>query len=192
MLPGGRGKGLLAGQLAGLGASDRVVDVGCGPGGAVRYAASVGASAVGIDPAAVMLRVAQLLTRGGGGVRFAMGSAEQLPLPESSMTVWWSVACVHHWSDLDAGLEEAQRVLVPAGRLVAIERRSVQGARGLAAHGWTDDQASAFANRCASAGLNDVRVSDHRLGHRAVLAVTASNSSNQPPGLSEPTSDRPI
>ena len=53
----------LAIRLTGTGPGDHVVDVGCGPGVAVRRAATSAASVVGIDPAPVMLRVARRLTR---------------------------------------------------------------------------------------------------------------------------------
>ena len=49
----------LAIRLTGTGPGDHVVDVGCGPGVAVRRAAASAASVVGIDPAPVMLRVAR-------------------------------------------------------------------------------------------------------------------------------------
>ena len=75
------------------------------------------ASVVGIDPAPVMLRVARRLTRTrpSSAVRYLAGTAEALPLPDDSATVVWSLATVHHWRDLDAGLEEALRVLASVG-----------------------------------------------------------------------------
>lgn len=38
--------------------ADRVVDIGCGPGTAVRYAAARAATVVGVDPDPVMLQLA--------------------------------------------------------------------------------------------------------------------------------------
>src|SRR4051812_20226328 len=68
----------LAIRLAGVGPGDDVVDVGCGPGVAVRRAAASAASVVGVDPAPVMLRVAGVLTRGRASstVRYLEGGAE--------------------------------------------------------------------------------------------------------------------
>src|SRR6516165_10466367 len=144
----GKGNADLAKRVSELAATDAVADIGCGPGTAARRAARLGASVVGIDPAPVMLRLARLLTRRSAhAVRYAEGSAEALPLPDSSVSVAWSIASVHHWADLDAGLQEARRVLKPGGRLVAIERLAQPGATGLASHGWTPEQASAFADR---------------------------------------------
>lgn len=174
MLVGGGSDARLAERLSGLRARETLVDVGCGPGTAVRHAAHLGASAVGVDPAPVMLRVARIVTRRSDRVRYMKGKAEALPLPDASMSVLWSIACVHHWDDLDGGLCEARRVLVPGGRLVAIERRTLPGAQGLASHGWTDQQAAAFADRCLAHGFKDLRSDRHDDGRRSTVSVTAT------------------
>ncbi|MGP0109116.1 MAG: class I SAM-dependent methyltransferase [Acidimicrobiales bacterium] len=157
-----------------MGSGDKVVDVGCGPGVAVRYAAQMGAMATGVDPAPVMLRVARLLTRHPGEVRYVEGAAEAIPLPDGSASVVWSIATVHHWSDIDAALREVRRVLLPGGRLVAMERRTQPGARGHQSHGWTDEQATAFADRCREHGFTDVRLERATIGRRSTVSVVAS------------------
>ena len=175
MALGGKGNARLAERLSGLAADDAVADIGCGPGTAARHAARLGAAVVGIDPAPVMLRFARLLTRRSAhAVRYAQGSAEALPLPDSSVSVVWSIASVHHWADLDAGLREARRVLKPGGRLVAIERLSRPGAKGLASHGWTPEQASAFAGHCRVHGFADAGVNRHGVGRRTKVSVRAT------------------
>jgi len=175
MVLGGKGNARLAGRLSELAARDAVADIGCGPGTAARRAARLGASVVGIDPAPVMLRLARFLTRRSAhAVRYAEGSAEALPLPDSSVSVAWSIASVHHWDDLDAGLLEARRILKPSGRLVAIERLTRPGATGLASHGWSPEQASAFADRCLAHGFTGARVSRHGGGRRTKVSVRAT------------------
>jgi SAM-dependent methyltransferase len=175
MLPGGEANARLAERLSELTAGDAVADIGCGPGTAARRAARLGASVIGIDPASVMLRVARLLTRRSARVvRYVRGNAEALPVPDSSVSVAWSIACVHHWADLDAGLREVSRILKPGGRLVAIERLSRPGAKGLASHGWTPEQASAFADRCGAHGFTDARIGRHGDGRGAKMSVTAT------------------
>ena len=175
MVPGGAGNARLAERLSELTAGDAVADIGCGPGTAARHAARLGAAVVGIDPAPVMLRFARLLTRRSAhAVRYAEGSAEALPLPDSSVSVAWSIASVHHWADLDAGLHEVRRVLKPGGRLVAIERLTRPGATGLASHGWTPEQASAFADRCRAYGFTDAKVDRHGGGRKTKVSVRAT------------------
>jgi cyclopropane fatty-acyl-phospholipid synthase-like methyltransferase len=56
------GRGPLVRAVAGaaeLTPADRVVDIGCGPGTAARYAARRAAAATGIDPDLAMLRLAR-------------------------------------------------------------------------------------------------------------------------------------
>jgi SAM-dependent methyltransferase len=166
----------LAIRLTGVSAADDVVDIGCGPGVAARRAAAAGAaSVVGIDPAAVMLRVARLTPgpRRSTSVRYVTGAAESPPLDDGAATVVWSLATVHHWKDLTGGLAEVRRVLRPGGRFLAVERRVRPGAAGLASHGWTDQQAETFADLCRDAGLTGVAVEQHTTGQRTVLTVLA-------------------
>ncbi len=160
-------------DLARLDATDHVVDIGCGPGTAVRRAARMGARATGVDPAGVMLRVARRLGDG-DRITYLDGGAESLPLPAASATVVWSIASIHHWPQLDAAIAEVSRVLEPRGRFVAIERRVRPGATGLASHGWTDDQAEAFASTCRAAGLDDVRIARSDTRRRPAVAVAAA------------------
>lgn len=170
----GRAGADLAAKLTGIGAGDHLVDIGCGPGTAARVAAGRGARVTGVDPSASMLRVARLVTRRNTGISWAEGSAEALPVADSSATVVWALATVHHWQDVSAGIVEAQRVLAPGGRLLAVERQSPPDATGVASHGWTLRQAEAFAALCRSTGMVDVDIADRRAGRRAVWAVSAA------------------
>jgi ubiquinone/menaquinone biosynthesis C-methylase UbiE len=169
----GRTRSRLVADLASLSSSDHVVDIGCGPGNSVRAAARRGAHVTGVDPAGLMLRLARIVTRDRSRITWVQGTAENLPVPEHSETVAWSVATVHHWADVTAGLAEVRRVLSPGGRFLVIERQVRPGATGLASHGWTDQQAATFAECCRSAGLDDVRVETLNRGRRAVQVVKA-------------------
>lgn len=175
MAVGRQGDARLAEQLSGLHAGDRVVDVGCGPGVAVRRAARLAASVTGVDPAPVMLRVARILTRPSETVRYATGTAEALPVPDGSVSVLWTIASVHHWADPDAALVEARRVLSPGGRLVTIERLIRPGSRGHGSHGWTDQHAKAFADLCQRHGFVDAEIGHSRTGRRSTISVTATS-----------------
>lgn len=175
LILGRGGDARLAARLSRLSAADTVVDVGCGPGAAVRNAAKVADTVVGVDPAPEVLRIARLLTRHSDNVRYVQGTAEALPQGDASASVLWSLATVHHWADVDAGLSEARRVLRHGGRLVAIERhRGPEDVRGLASHGWTDAQAAAFADRCREHGFIDGRVERHHGRRRNTVSVTAT------------------
>lgn len=172
----GRTNARRAVDLAGVTAADHVVDVGCGAGGAVRAAVRRGARATGVDPASVMLRVARWTTPRGRPVTWLRGGAEELSVPDGAATVVWSIATVHHWQDVPAGLREAHRVLAPGGRLLAIERWVAEGATGFASHGWTAPQAQAFAELCRAAGFADVAVASHGEGRSGVWSVLGVRS----------------
>lgn len=176
MIPGRGPVARLVADLAAVSGTDRVIDVGCGPGTAVREAARRGARVIGVDPAPVMLQLAKALTRQPAGITWAEGTAEDLRQPDASATVLWGVATVHHWKDVNAGLAEARRVLAPGGRILAIERRVLPGASGLASHGWTDQQAQSFADQCSGAGFDDVHVEQHSPGRRVLYVVRAVRS----------------
>lgn len=176
MLVANRRRARFVVDLAAVSSSDHVADIGCGPGNSVRAAARRGADVIGVDPATVMLDVARLVTRDRPGITWLQGTAETLPLPADWATVVWSVATVHHWADVGAGLAEVRRVLAPGGRFFAIERRVRPGATGLASHGWTDKQAASFADLCRRAGLDDVRVETRTRGRSVVQVVKAIRS----------------
>lgn len=161
-------------RLADLQGGERLVDVGCGPGVAVRQARMAGAAeVVGVDPAPVMLRVARARWRSDPAVDWRLGVAEKLPVGDGWADVVWSLSTVHHWVDIDAGLAEARRVLAPGGRLVVLERCiNDTAARGTASHGWTADQSESFAEHCRRQGFTDAAAGVHR-GRGAILSVVA-------------------
>jgi ubiquinone/menaquinone biosynthesis C-methylase UbiE len=169
---GRSGDAQLAIDLTALAPGEHVLDIGCGPGVAARFAAARGAVVTGVDPADVMLRVARRDDRH-GAVTWKRGAAEALPVPDRSCDVVWSLATVHHWPDLDGGLAEVRRVLRADGRFLAIERRVQPGARGHASHGWTDRQAAAFADRCRDACFELVAVTSHETKRGVLLAALA-------------------
>ena len=177
MAVGRGGDADLAVRLAAVGPGDDVVDVGCGPGRRRpprrrRRRDPV----VGVDPAPVMLRVAACSrpsSRPSGPSATSKASAEALPLPDGSASVVWSMATVHHWPDLAAGLAEVRRVLRPPGGFSPSSAASRPGATGHASHGWTDEQVERFADECRGAGFVDIGISTHRASRRDVVAVLA-------------------
>jgi SAM-dependent methyltransferase len=161
----------LACDLTGVGAGDDVLDIGCGPGGALREARRRGASCTGVDPAAPMLRLGRLVSS--RDISYAEGTAEALPLRDGSASVAWSLATAHHWADVEQGLAEIRRVLRPEGRLLILEHRVIPGATGHPRHGWNDEGAATFAAVCSAAGFSDAHVEQHEGRHGPALALLA-------------------
>ncbi len=174
----GRGRDArLVADLASVGPGDVVVDIGCGPGTAARHAANRGADVIGLDPSGPMLRVASLISRWRptpGALEWRQGAAETMDLPADSVSVCWSIAAVHHWQDLGAGLDRVERVLTPGARFLAVEKRTEPGATGIAGHGWTRAQAELFASMLSDRGFTDVEISNHRLKKRKIVVVAGT------------------
>ncbi len=179
MVLGRGGDARLATTMAGVSENDHVLDIGCGPGTAARHAARTGARVTAIDPGQPMLNLAGLVTKvrpPTGSLDWVNAACEDIPLPDASVSVCWSLASVHHWPDLEAGLAEVARVLEPDGRFIALEKETPADASGLASHGWTPQQADTFAAMLPPFGFVDVAVESHDLGRRTVLTVAARRS----------------
>jgi SAM-dependent methyltransferase len=109
----------LFGHLAemGLPAGAVAVDVGCGEGEyAVELATRFGFQVTGIDPVPRCVQAAQRNAPPGCPVTFAIGSAENLPLPSGSADLVWSRDVLSLVEDLDGAYREFRRVLKPGGR----------------------------------------------------------------------------
>lgn len=182
MLVGRGALSRLVADLAGVGAGDRVLDVGCGPGGAAREAARRGAAVTGVDPAPLMLRLGRYLSSRGSGrdIVFLQGTAEALPVPDRAVTVAWAISSAHHWADVPAGLRELHRVLQPGGRLIIAERQARPGARGHAAHGFTEAQAAETAAAAQAAGFAGAGHDTYRAGRRMLAIVRAHRAAGEP------------
>jgi len=182
MLVGRGSLGRLVAGLAGVGPGDRVLDVGCGPGGAAREAARRGATVTGVDPAPIMLQLGRYLSvgRSGRNIEFVPGTAGALPVADQAFTVAWAISSAHHWPDVPAGLRELHRVLAPGGRLIIAERAARPGAHGLGAHGFTEAQAAETVAAARAAGFAGARHETHRAGRRTLAVVRAHRAADGP------------
>jgi len=96
----------------------RALDVGTGTGQMARGLASGGARVTGLDRSAELLAVGVELDRAAdASVTRVRGLAEDLPFGAGSFDLV-SVVQAFHWFDRPRFLAEAQRVLVPGGRLL--------------------------------------------------------------------------
>jgi ubiquinone/menaquinone biosynthesis C-methylase UbiE len=151
---------------------DRVLDIGCGPGSAVRAAARfvTGGHAAGVDRSAAMIDIARRRSTGFDNVGFEVGTAESLPMGNGVFTVAWTAHSFHHWSDGEAGLREIKRVLSPGGRLFVVENRS------MGEHGLTLDRAIDLQYLLGDLGFVDASVD--RLGKDYVIGARVAGSTS--------------
>jgi ubiquinone/menaquinone biosynthesis C-methylase UbiE len=112
----------IARLLLGLGRSDAVLDVACGPGNFSReFARVVGDDGlvVGIDASRTMLArgAAELEAAAIENVALVRGDATELPFREATFDGVCCFAALHLLRDPMAGLDEMRRVLRPGGRI---------------------------------------------------------------------------
>lgn len=140
-------------SVAALEPNHIVLDIGCGPGAAVRAAAPHVARAVGIDRSEAMIEIAQRRSHKLTNTEFVVGGAEQLQFPSGSFDRVWSISSFHHWEDQTQGLAESLRVLRPGGRLLIVENDTT------GSHGVDRDSADELAAQLRSIGFVDSSVS---------------------------------
>jgi SAM-dependent methyltransferase len=95
-------------------AGSRLLDVACGPGFVSEAAAARGAQPKGVDVAAAMVERARLRCP---ELTFVVGDALRLPFPDGSFDAVTMNFGILHVSQPERALAEANRVLVPGGRL---------------------------------------------------------------------------
>lgn len=145
-----------------LGAGERVLDVGCGPGRLALLAkARAGDGEVhGIDPSTEMIELAKEKAKKAGlDVRFRTGVIEDLPFPDGTFQLVTSSFMLHHLPDdlKSQGFAEIARVLRPGGRFLAVDL-SGKGSffwrlMSLVGHRLPDDYAERLTEMMRGAGL---------------------------------------
>lgn len=98
----------------GVGVGVRLLDVGCGPGGAAVLAAGRGARVAGLDASAGSIDVARERLPDGD---FRVGDMESLPWPDSTFDVVTAFNAFPFARNPETTLRESGRVLVPDGKV---------------------------------------------------------------------------
>lgn len=110
---------------AGLDASTRVLDLGCGIGGPARYlAATFGCKVTGIDLSPGFIDAATYLTARCGlsdRVMFQVGEALHLPFDDASFDVVFLQHVAMNIADRTSLYKEMRRILAPGGRLATYD-----------------------------------------------------------------------
>lgn len=101
---------------AGVAPGVRVLDVGCGAGGAALLARHAGAAVTGIDISAGLLDVARARVP---DAAFELAEIDDLPFDDASFDAVVGINAFQFAADPSRAFAEAARVLVPGGRVVA-------------------------------------------------------------------------
>jgi ubiquinone/menaquinone biosynthesis C-methylase UbiE len=105
-------------ETLGLQPGDRLLDVGCGTGAAVRSAAAVAQRAVGVDLSAAMIARGRELATGLPNVELLEADAEALPFAAGSFSAVLCTTSLHHYPHAERAVAEMARVLERGGRAV--------------------------------------------------------------------------
>jgi ubiquinone/menaquinone biosynthesis C-methylase UbiE len=99
--------------------TDRILDLGCGTGWASRRMARIATAGevVGLDVADEMLRRAEQSSSAFRNVRYAWGSAENIPEADNAFNKVLSVESFYYYADQGKALDELRRVMAPGAEL---------------------------------------------------------------------------
>jgi SAM-dependent methyltransferase len=96
----------------GVGPGTNLLDIACGSGLAVRFAADAGAVVAGIDAATELVDIAR---ERAPGADVRVGTMFELPWADATFDAAWAINGI--WGGCEAALIEAFRVLRPGGRI---------------------------------------------------------------------------
>jgi len=109
-------------SLLELGDKPYVLDLGCGTGWTLRYAANRWQGEFyGVDISSKMVERAQAKSRSYGNLHFYKSRVEELPFDDDFFDVVLSSYAFHHFSNPEKALREANRVLKPKGKLYILD-----------------------------------------------------------------------
>jgi len=157
------------------GSEDFVLELGCGPGVALAYAAERARFAVGVDPSEVMVAQAQGRVRRAvesGRAEVCRAEAGFLPYDDDFFTCAFALHTIHHWPCVKSGVRELHRVVEPGGRVVLADRLARPG-RDPHARGFSEGDAAAFEELLGRSGFTEIARTDHRLPRETLAIYTA-------------------
>ncbi len=121
-----------------IGERSRYLDIGCGNGYTVRWAAEAAPQGrcVGIDVSEEMIARARSLSATQPGVVFRAGSFPGVELPEAPFDAVFSMEVFYYLPDLDAALKAVHDLLAPGGRFACVVDYYGENT---ASHSWPQD-----------------------------------------------------
>lgn len=106
-------------QVAGIGAGDRVLEIGCGTGQLTRSLAARGLRVTALEPGGNLIALARQNLEGAGAVEFVSARFEDASLPRERFRAVFSASALH-WVDPEVSWRKIADVLVPGGTLALI------------------------------------------------------------------------
>jgi ArsR family transcriptional regulator len=117
-----------------------IADLGAGEGAFALLLAQRAKKVIAVDTSAKMIEVGreQALRRGIDNVEYRLGDMEELPIDSASVDLVFFSQSLHHALHPERALSEANRILVPGGRIVILDlvKHRFEEARELYADEW--------------------------------------------------------
>src|SRR5215472_583919 len=107
-------------RVAGIGAGDQVLEIGCGSGQLTRSLVARGLHVTALEPGQNLLALARKNLEGAGAVDFMNARFEDAPCPQEHFRAVFSASALH-WVDPKVSWLKIANVLVPGGTLALMQ-----------------------------------------------------------------------
>ncbi len=167
----------LAVEMLNVQSDDQILEIGFGPGLAIRSLAERVERAFvdGIDISEVMFRQAASRNRKfirTGRVELKVGDVSKLPYEDGRFTKVFTVNTFHHWPAQEESLLEVRRVLTPGGLLLLCMRMKHPSRSFMVAPGLTAAELQAVGKLLERTGFSHIQTKKYQAG-REVACLTA-------------------
>src|SRR3984885_3125118 len=115
-------------QVAGIGAGDRVLEIGCGSGQLTRSLVARGLHVTALEPGTNLIALARQNLAGAGAVEFVNARFEDASFPREHFRAVFSASALH-WVDPKVSWRTIADVLVPGGTLALIQYFGIEEQR---------------------------------------------------------------
>ncbi len=164
--------------------ANRAVDIGCGTGELMLYLLPKTDKVIGVDHSAQMLNMARLKLEAhqfSDRVDLRLGEMEHLPLRDKEVEVATMSMVLHHSPLPQAGIEEANRVLLPGGILVIADfaKHSREDIRRKYGQTWLGFEQEDIQTWLEAAGFELQKNESHPVRHGLFVNIFRSVKSSE-------------
>jgi ArsR family transcriptional regulator len=140
-----------------------IADLGAGEGAFALLLAQRAKKVIAVDTSAKMIEVAreQALRHGVKNIDYRLGDMEEVPIRDAQVDLVFFSQSLHHALHPERALQEACRILKPAGRIVILDlvKHRFEEARELYADEWLGFSESELESMLEKAGFKQVHTS---------------------------------
>jgi ubiquinone/menaquinone biosynthesis C-methylase UbiE/DNA-binding MarR family transcriptional regulator len=140
-----------------------IADLGAGEGAFALLLAQRAKKVIAVDTSAKMIEVAreQALRHGVANVEYRLGDMEELPIDDASVDLVFFSQSLHHALHPERAVTEANRILVPGGRIVILDlvKHRFEEARELYADEWLGFTETELESMLEKAAFKEIQTS---------------------------------